>query len=346
MGRTLCIILDVLLGLIALSAAPAASQTHGVQTNGEPANTSPRPRVLAGSASTAVTAAEGYSAYPFAQQLGQISALARDESGRLYAADQRGGRILILTDRNLDGRLDTQRSLPHRFDTPSGIAATAQGLFIADRAGVWSISADGTPRLLAALSQSRSIGAPHALTMREDGVLRLGYTRDDGTAHVVSIDLATGRAAALASQRGQFLGWATGPDAPLWILSRNTDHARLGANLMQGAIVPDDAAHVWLDAANNQIILSTERGVFRAAAGLGRLEIEPEALMSGLGPFDGSSLRAGPVLTDERGLFIADPKRGTLWRLVPDPPASPDKAVSEPDVLNQTPLPPPAAPIE
>ena len=97
---------------------------------------------------------------PFAQNLGSVSALAMSQDGTLYAADQKTGRIWVLSGRGADGAMDIKRPLPHTFDASTGLSFIDQTLYIADNLAVWALDLkqNTPPRQLASLANAQSQG--------------------------------------------------------------------------------------------------------------------------------------------------------------------------------------------
>lgn len=241
-----------------------------------------------------------------------------DEDGRIFVLDEHSGRLIILSDRGLDGRVDLQRSLPHRFEAPTGLTLREGEIFIADRQGVWTINRDGSVHLLASLKNAQARDGLRDLGLTQSGRLRLGFNRQDGTASIVDIDLTTGEAQQIESANGDFIGFTRGRNAPLWIISEIDGTRRMGPTLSQSLTLPDGTQSVFLDGQKNDLILATPESILRATLGLSRLNVEETPLVHGFvfGTRQVRRGKPGPLLKDKRGLFWADQERGQIWRLV------------------------------
>lgn len=275
------------------------------------------PRLRSGPSAAPPTVAEGFSLTSFAKGLGQISAMDKDAEGRLFILDKRSGRLIILTDRALDGRLDLRRSVPHRFDNPTGLAVGRDTIFVADQQAVWSIGPTGTISRLAALTRSGSRDAIYHLGFTHNGALRLGFSKQDGNASLVGLDTETGEASQIATVPGRFIGFSRGSDAPLWVIHQTGDQRRMGPDFRRGVTPPDHTDQVWLDAESNEIFISTSESIHRATLGLNQLVLDETPLVTGFVSGAGRIRhgKPGALLRDRRGLFFADTDRGKLWLL-------------------------------
>ena len=268
------------------------------------------PRVRAGGDAARMAVAGDLAASVFARRVGDVSDMVRGDDGTLFAADQRSGRIWVVRDRARDGRADTVQPLPHRFDMPSGLALGGGHLFVADRSGLWRVAGTGTPELLAPFANAGATDAPHPIVLGADGSLRLGLSMPDGSARVLSVDARTGEASLLAQIDGVLHGFSKGPaDAPTLLIVERDGETWIGTGPDTLRPVEGSARHAWVDPSNRTVLLSGRTGVRRFAASLLGLDSDPVDILSGTS--------SGPITADERGVLVAEPERGLIWRLHP-----------------------------
>jgi hypothetical protein len=275
-----------------------------------------------------VSASGDYSATVFARRLGHVSALARDADGTIYTTDRDGGRIFRIQDRRQDGTADITQALPQQFDRPTGLAVAGDTLFVADQGGLWRVQpGGGTPTLIAPFSNSGSTGEAHPLTWSSPTSLLLGLSRMDGTARLLEIDIASGRATLREETRGRIIGFASlarghgdvGEFPSPWILIRRDNKTLFGATLEAARDIGVDAQAVWIDEAKGRANIALPDGVYTTLATFSGLKDKGTRIMSG---FRGAA-RPGVMLSDPRGLFVADQAGGRLWRVTPKPAPTP-----------------------
>jgi glucose/arabinose dehydrogenase len=80
----------------------------------------------------APTAPEGFTVQIFAENLGTPRGMAFGPDGHLYVTDSRGGRVLVLVDRDGDEQADSVATLLEGLDRPSGIAWHDGELWVAE----------------------------------------------------------------------------------------------------------------------------------------------------------------------------------------------------------------------
>jgi hypothetical protein len=271
-----------------------------------------------------VSASGDYDATVFARRLGHVSALARDDDGTIYTADQDGGRIFRIQDRRQDGTADITQALPQQFDRPTGLAVTGDRLFVADQGGLWRVQpGGGTPTLIAPFANSGSTGEAHPLTWISPTALLLGLSRTDGTARLLEIDTASGRATLREETRGHIIGFASlgrgdSEEAEFprpWILLRRDNKTLFGSTLETARDIGVDAQAVWIDEAKGRANIALPDGVYTTMATFTGLKDKGTPIMSG---FRGAA-RPGVMLSDARGLFVSDQAGGRLWRVAPKP---------------------------
>jgi len=279
---------------------------------------SQEPRLRTGGDRDEIAAAAGYEATIFARRLGHISALARHADGTLYTADRDGGRIFRLVDRRMDGVVDITQPLPHRFDNPSGLAMAGDTLFVTDRGGLWRVvPGGGTPDLVAPFANSGSRGEDHPIMMIGPDKILLGLSRFDGTARLLEIDINSGAATLREDGPGRIIGFASLADpketASPWILQERDRQLHFGPSLQSVRAINVPAQAVWIDEAKARARMALPDGVYETVATFAGLADKGTPIMSG---FRGDS-RPGAMISDERGLFIADQAGGRIWRLTP-----------------------------
>ncbi len=282
----------------------------------------------------------------FGSQLGDISALAMDDTGIIYAADQRLGRIYKLSDRALDGRLDASRTLVSGLDMPSGLAVIGERLFIADKRAIWEVPLEGgVARQFVDLNHSQALESPRLLAHSKNGqhlIIALSEPAPSRAGKIITISIET-KEAKLASQGpGPITALAVGQKDSIWVGVNNAvlpirnatydlDAATpfgLGA-VITGLALPGQfttapgALSPWKD----HIMLS-QGGTARPQSGvfggqnilavptlLGQTSEGAEVFVNGFAGKSGRSAwgQPGPILIDSRGLFFADRWSRTLW---------------------------------
>lgn len=271
-----------------------------------------------------VSASDNYDATIFARRLGHVSALARDADGTIFAADRDGGRIFRIQDRRQDGTADITQALPQQFDRPTGLAVAGDTLFVADQGGLWRVQpGGGTPTLIAPFANSGSTGEAHPLIWISPTALLLGLSRTDGTARLLEINTTSGRATLREETRGQILGFASlaradgdATEFPRpWILLRRDNRTLFGSTLEAARDIGVDAQAVWIDEAKGRANMALPDGVYTTLATFTGLKDKGTPIVSG---FRGAA-RPGVMLSDARGLFVADQAGGRLWRVTPKP---------------------------
>lgn len=270
--------------------------------------------------------------------LGQVSAIALDKNGTLFAAEENRGRIWRLTDRNQDGIFEHRRPLPHNFTKPSAVAVMGETLYVADKSAIWVIEPLKPKRQLASLTQSRSTDGNYFLTV-QDKRLILGLNVE-GQARLIDVDTRTGAAQLLTSHNGTLTALASRRAGTLWLglgsklmASGASTFTETGTGTqITGLQLPAHSGSVrnWPSSLDNHIIAA------QAGAGAMRLLAIPtefgqpadEAFVL----VDGFTVRSGrnawgqpaDIVMDRRGLFFLDSRNGTIWHLSGRPPAKTD----------------------
>ncbi len=91
---------------------------------------------------------EGFSAQPFATGLSNPRRLLVLQNGDVIVANQDGGEIIRLHDR--DGRADAPTRVAAGFDRPYGLAWRNNELLVADQQGIWRVPEHGNKQMLTA----------------------------------------------------------------------------------------------------------------------------------------------------------------------------------------------------
>ncbi|MAJ62530.1 MAG: sorbosone dehydrogenase [Alphaproteobacteria bacterium] len=91
---------------------------------------------------------EGFEAISFATGLNNPRYLAVGESGDVYVAESRAGRVIVLRDSDGDGRADRKAEIATGLHRPHGLTFHDGDLYIADMRNVWRLPMiDGSPRI-------------------------------------------------------------------------------------------------------------------------------------------------------------------------------------------------------
>jgi len=305
----------------------------------------PPARFQKGQQADKITTLDSLEAHRFARRLGEISAIARGAKGQLYTADRQTGRIFILSDYNQDGRTEQIQPLAHRFNAPSAVMELDNTLYVADRDAIWSIDLTALPASkstqLASLKNIMSAG-PYFLTtgqsnIKETGTKKtetilLGYSADDNTAKLISVHIHTGQAEFIAATDGTLEQLAAGPNSKPWMIYRHQDTLNIGTAFdntdalkgdfsVTGLALPskDIAPDNWPESLEDHILISRTNPVAVTALPTSLSRVLPMGRDIFTGFQNGRTAwgKAGVLHMDKRGLFIADPYNGDLWRLAP-----------------------------
>lgn len=287
----------------------------------------------------ALKTGDGLTFERISQDLGSISAVAKDGSGTLYIADRNSGRLWRLRDRNKDGRYEFKQALPQRFDTPSGLAISGTTIYLADRNAVWVMNGTKPPRKLAGLLNSDSKGIYHPLSLSSDGkTLYLGLSTKSGEAKLLQLDTQSGEAVLIQkkSTEHQIVDLAAFGNESPWLA---LEHG-IGASLDRITNIPTAqslaalALPLSLSAANektwpaslaNHVIVTRQSqdgyDVLALPVGLGQIELRGRIIFSGFMNTSGRSVwgTPGPLVLDTQGLIVADSKNGDIYHLRTDP---------------------------
>lgn len=316
----------------------------------EPTARNFKPRFQKGKQVNRLKTADGLSFETVQNGLGTISTLASNGAGLLYSADPDTGRIWVLSDRNDDGRIDIKRALAHRFDRPTGLAATNEILYVADRAAIWVIQGENPPKKLAGLKNAKSTEAFHPLVLSPSADrLFLGLTTKDNITNIFSIDQISGEAALLDSRpaTSQIRNLSALSETMPWVL---TEHGA-GSSLSQMTEMGNDyrllgmalpqSQETWPPDYLRDVVIaqqsSTEFSVIALPASLGRVEKMGRTLFSGFLSDTGRTAWGSPgaLLFDKHGLLIADNFNGDIYRLKTTEIKTPVPVEMYPETVNQ-----------
>jgi len=281
----------------------------------------------------------------FARRLGAITAISRGPEGQLYTVDRKSGRVFIIPDGDQDGRAEQIRPLPYRFNAPSAVLSLGENLYVADQDAIWQIPqgrfSNQGPLRLANLKNTNSTGryflTAHQTATDNSANLRLGYSTQNGTARLISVDVKTGQAALIDETDGELRQLVMSSTGKPWIAYRNKDGLHIGLNfdtatalgqtvtlnglaLPQNNLasdkIPDDNKPDGLAASLRDHIFISRNDpidVIAAPTSLGSILPRGRTVFSGFQNGRTAWGRAGALHLDARGLFVADPYNGDLW---------------------------------
>ena len=284
-----------------------------------------------------------------ASGLGHITAMVSTENGSIYALETDGGQLFHLTDRGLDGRMDTRRTLTDGFDTPSGLTVKDGDLYVSDKQAIWRVDIDSGAKSQFVSLKNVAADESRPLLAFKDKIL-LGLSASARLSKVLSIDGASGVAIHLTDiPEGPIRGLSYG-GGQLWAAAgsslrpvdtqANSEFAK-SYPLEQGAaalglLLPSEDM-IWpagwpsgmkdyilaLQGPTAQRARETSSGGNNIAAlptQFGAPTAELSVLVGGFMSRDGTSAWAAPsaFLVDSRGLFYADRIGGALWRVSVD----------------------------
>ncbi len=322
---------------LAISFVSLCSLLFLTQANAQPIDLSlpsvakTTPVIQTGKRPNLLRVKDGFELSIMSESLGDISALIQSRLGQYYSADFKTGRIWHLKDQNKNGRIDSKRILPHRFDGPSGLAIQGQTLYVADKNAIWVMEGVQPPKKLAGLRNAKSLGYPHPLAITNDGSqLFLGLKNTDGEVHLLSIDTSTGAASlvdtlkteetpiAVNIVKGRKRPWVAlshsfGPSLSS-LTAIDTSHRLTGMSLPTQST---DARPEF----NNHIYIARQASdgfdVLSVKANLGAPETNADIILSGFLTASGRSAwgKPGSLLFDTHGLLIADRHNGDIYRL-------------------------------
>lgn len=310
---------------------PAGKQLMPLNLRG--AGHSERPTVLAGLQSET-----------FTKTSLDIRAMALGPKGELLVLDGRRGQISVMIDRDKDGGLDMTRRLPASFSNPAAMITHEDLIYVSDADAVWEISQDGQ-RKLASLANVNALQDARPLLMAPDNMhIYLGLSHTDGSAKIVAINRVSGVAQSVATGEGKIISLAQVKGTALWAGLENAlvPVKDAGFDSSLGLRFPDHVSlkSVYLPTADSMIAkgLSPLAGKFLLTLGqdhygakdefsgrkvvalnssFGQPDGKPSTIIGGFLANHGRSAwgEPGPMVWDERGVFLGDQQSGTIWRI-------------------------------
>lgn len=327
---------------IGLTANAAPWDSVPVSTPSSETVQSPQLSMQRGGTSDKLRTLEGLALSEFATSLGTISALAVSDTGTLYAADYKTGRIWVLTDRGGDGTLDMRRPMARAFNHPTGLAVIGETLYVADAQAIWVLHPETEPHILAPLSNINSQGRFPLIKdeTANTASLLMGITQSEGItqsgAIIVRVDTVSGQAVKIADiPETPLHSLSKRKGAPLWVGAGNAlraiDSPETGFSFSQQNIAAialpgqHQAPANWPPALKEAIIASQTgpkaMQLIAIPTEFGQPSGAPRVLVEGFLSGSGRSAwgEPGPIVMDKRGLFFADTHNGTIWRLSAKP---------------------------
>jgi hypothetical protein len=347
--------------LIVLAAPKVAAQTATWKhsevnlTKGADQNA---PRLQKGKRASQLKTLKGFQLTAIAQGLGTISTITSDGQGRLYVADQESGRIWALTDRANDGRIDLKQALPHRFDSPTGLAIHKDDLYVADKNAVWRVKGPRPPEKLAGLLAINSTGQHHPISLLPNGeTLRLAIHTQDNQIKVLDIRLSDGQANLVetVSSSQPVIAFAPIQGSSPWLLLSNALGPSLnqltayapsqnftGISLMSKALIvkseTSQSGEAIIDENSMMIARQSPDGfdIVSVRTRLGKPQNKAQIIISGFSPKNARSAWGSPgaLLSDQHGLLIADRFNGDIYRLTAQPVPPSTKTVSSSEEIS------------
>lgn len=308
----------------------------------------PAPRLQKGQRIDKLRAIDGLVMKRFARRLGEIGSMTRGTQGQIYTTDTKSGRVFIIPDSDQNGQPEQIRALPYRFDSPSAAMELGEHIYIADKQAIWKISKSRTafkaPIRLASLENVKSLGrfflASHPYlgsnssqnTSEQATDIILGYSSQDGQARLISVNIETGRAELMAEAAGRLEQLVSMAGSKPWLIYRNQNGLHMGTNFIgsaplgqsldiHGLALPrtDQLPPNWPKILDNHVFISRGNPVSVTAlpSSLGAVLPRGRDIFSGFQNNRTAWGQAGALHIDARGLFIADPFNGDIWRVFP-----------------------------
>jgi len=304
------------------------------------------------SVSAADTAqAEGFSetvtAKVFSKRLNSVDAIITLENGLVYVLDSAKNHIIEFRDRGLDGKPDSVRTLPQRFNHPSDMVLQEGRLYVADIDGIWVVNADGSSDLIASLKNAKANGPVFMVSGDQKNTLVLGFSRENSSV-LIDLDINTRIAHLRTEEEGQLLALKRIPGAGIWtsVALNNTQsrfslEMRTHAKTLQGHMTDFlvlEATQNW----NGELIAVMDNTkVVLLSIDFGILTLPGRDIISALNEKTRKTAkgRIGAITADPRGLFVFNNDSKTLWLVNPnsspmsDLKASPVSSIdTEPDL--------------
>lgn len=300
--------------------------------------------------------------------LGHITAIAYAPDGAIIVADSEKNRVTRLEDRGLDGRMDARRIIAEGLESLSGLAVIGDTLYLVDQQAVWQVPVSGGPRTeFVSLRRTEAHPDNRPLLADADNNRLLLGLNVGADAKVIGIDIETGTASLITTGTGKITAlakpkkgaiWAGFEDAIVPVIEGQSLSVDRGQKLEPGVEIPAilvpgqyEGFDGWPEQMTDNVLaaqVSTTRlpsgtsGGFNVVAlptVFGQPQAEIAVLVDGFLARSGRTAWGYPaaLAMDARGLLIADPKSGTLWRVgkaLPKPviiKAAPPTAKPEPE---------------
>ena len=278
--------------------------------------------------------------------LGYITSIAYAPDGAILVADTGKNRVTRLEDRGRDGRIDARRVIAEGLENLASIAAIGDTVYMVDQQAVWQVPVTGGPRI-EFVSLRRAGASPEnrpLLADPENGRLLLGLNVG-AEAKVIAIDLESGKASLVASGTGKITALAKPAKGAIWaglsgalvpVIAGQSLAIDRGQILETGVDIPAllvpgqyDGFEGWPVGMTDRVLAAQTSKTRLPASSSGGFNVvalptifgQPQAELSVL--VDGFLARSGrsawgypaALAMDARGLLIADPEGGTLWRV-------------------------------
>jgi len=282
----------------------------------------------------------------FSSGLGEISDLALGENGEVFVLDSRTGRVLILSDKELDGSVDLTRILVSGLNNPASMVRRANELLIADQDAIWRIDIQSREKTeLVSLRNSQAFPSPRPMIMSQNGrQVFLGLSQSDGSGKLIAIDRKTSVATILATLDEPIRALSQVRGGPIWIGLNNTlipysdgkvnmeaKHELAENHSIEKIYLPTSAdmtAKSLTNLAGKFLIISGQdlqtargqdsgRNVIALDSSFGIPDGRPSAVVDGFVTNYGRAAWGKPkaLIWDERGLLLADSQNGVIWRV-------------------------------
>ncbi len=311
--------------------APKETQLLPLNLRGPAQNE--QPRVLA-----------GLQVEKFAKTSPDIRGLALGPKGELLVLDGRRSQISVLIDRDKDGRLDMTRRLPARFTHPVSMITYEDLIYVADATAVWEISPAGQRKLASLANVDAHVDARPLLLAPDNMHIYLGLAQPDGQSKIVSINRVTGLAKPVAEGEGEITSLAQAKGTALWV-GMKTSLLPVNSGQFDKSLAIELPTHVSLEgiylptademtarglaslAGKFLMILGQDhygaesefvgRQVVTLNSSFGQPDGKPTTIIGGFLANHGRTAwgQPGPMVWDERGLFLADKQSGIIWRV-------------------------------
>ncbi len=307
-------------------------------------------------ASETIIGPKGWRSEIFAHNLGHVIDIGTDNQGHLYALSvtdkdeeraQRAGRVYRFEDRDQDGAVDVQRIILDDFVRPEAMVVSGDVIYIADQHVIWRYNIQSHEKAPFVSLDNIQPQAGTKVLLAPDGELSVyfSYTAKDGQHNLVAIDKQSGTAKRLSRGGGTITAMARANQSALWavmgdhllpLTHKGFDTSRALAlepgvmirdMMVPGQYVRPKGFEAWRDAVllvqgggrqldrsssggQNIVAIPTEFGQPQP-----RLKVLADGMVDKARRFSWGEPYALHI--DARGLFIAEARGGTIWRLYP-----------------------------